>query len=110
MITSVNYIITILLTTTGFLASWAYGSKRILGPWLAVVSCTGWVLYDVAIGRPDLIPSALSSLFVHLRNLIMWTRKTSVRAEPDLDPELLLHTPTRGLMADRFSRELRPAY
>jgi hypothetical protein len=53
-------------------ATYCYGNKSALGPWLGITSQVPWNIIMIHGGLWGLIPVNTAMLVIHIRNLIKW--------------------------------------
>jgi hypothetical protein len=60
---------------TTIASSWAYGSKRSIGPYLGILSQAPWWTLMVYEGLWGLLPVNGMMLVIHIRNYVSWKRE-----------------------------------
>lgn len=72
---SVSLALQIAASALTILGSWLYGSKRLAGPVIGVLSQVPWWLLMVHEGLWGLLPVNGMMLVIHSRNFIKWRRE-----------------------------------
>lgn len=62
-------------------ASWFYGNKSPLGPWIGIASQVPWNIIMIRGGLWGLAPVNIMMLIIHVRNLLKWNADAQREAQ-----------------------------